>query len=536
MENVEVGQDLDSFMEHISYENKVVWFHNLGFDGSFILDWLFVNGFSHTLYDVLVAGEFKTIIDRFTKMYSITVMFSTGFTVEFRDSYKKLAMSVRKVAETYGLDISKGDIDYHAFRPIGYMPSEEEWDYLRRDVSIVGQAMKILLDNGMTRLTAPGDALAEYKDLEGMSQFNQYFPILDLATDSFIREAYRGGFTYCSPQYQQKFTGSGLVLDVNSMYPYVMRTQLLPYGHPEWIRDTPEPSEQYPLVINYYTISGKLKPGHIPCVQLTVSAGGGSFRMPEYVEEFTCEEMALTNIDLALIQDHYDTEIICYNGGYRFKATHGMFDEFIDKWMGIKQTSTGGMRALAKLQLNSLYGKFGTNPNITPKIPYYEDGRVHFKEGPKETRDPIYTAMAVFITSYARNIIIREAQRNYDVFAYCDTDSLHLICDTVPPSIDVDPVRLGAWKKEYNFIQGFFVRAKCYMEQVSEINEHDDDCNEGCNWKHNFHTAIAGLNGFIAAQLDFDALYDGNVIDGKLASKRVAGGVILEETTFTIKM
>ena len=53
--------------------------------------------------------------------------------------------------------------------------------------------------------------------------------------------------------------------------------------------------------------------------------------------------------------------------------------------------------------LNSLYGKFATNPDITPKLPYLkEDGSVGYRLGEKETRDPVYTPMGCFITAWAR--------------------------------------------------------------------------------------------------------------------------------------
>ena len=41
--------------------------------------------------------------------------------------------------------------------------------------------------------------------------------------------------------------------------------------------------------------------------------------------------------------------------------------------MEIKKNSKGAQRFIAKRQLNSVYGKFATNPNITPKIPYIDD-------------------------------------------------------------------------------------------------------------------------------------------------------------------
>src|SRR5690606_33639890 len=129
--------------------------------------------------------------------------------------------------------------------------------------------------------------------------------------------------------------------------------------------------------------------------------------------------------------------------------------------------STGGQREIAKLHLNSLYGKFASNPNVTGKIPILENDKVRFVSGEPATKEPVYTAAGVFITSYARGLTIRAAQQSYGVFAYADTDSLHLLSDTVPDGVDIHPTRMGAWKFEYAFSEAHFVRAKVYLEKVA---------------------------------------------------------------------
>jgi hypothetical protein len=66
--------------------------------------------------------------------------------------------------------------------------------------------------------------------------------------------------------------------------------------------------------------------------------------------------------------------------------------------------------------LNSLYGKF-CSPlwMLQGKVPYLkEDGALAFQLGEDESKDPVYTAMGVFITSYARDYTIRTAQSVYD--------------------------------------------------------------------------------------------------------------------------
>ena len=65
-----------------------IYFHNLAFDGSFIIDWLLRNGYVWTK-EAPGVNQFTSLISRMGKFYSITVTFDTGYRVEFRDSYKE---------------------------------------------------------------------------------------------------------------------------------------------------------------------------------------------------------------------------------------------------------------------------------------------------------------------------------------------------------------------------------------------------------------------------------------------------------------
>jgi hypothetical protein len=200
--------------------------------------------------------------------------------------------------------------------------------------------------------------------------------------------------------------------------------------------------------------------------------------------------------------------------------------------MEVKKNSPGGLREIAKLHLNSLYGKFATNPLVSSKFPELKDDALSLVEGPLEERDPVYLPMGVFITAWARNKTIRAAQDHYGVFAYADTDSLHLLAAPPVPGLDVDPVRLGSWKLAGQFDSAFFVRAKAYTEHSSECTcgRQDGGHDRGCG----FHTHIAGLPASVADSVEFDDLYDGKVFDGKLLPKRVPGGIVLSDVKYTL--
>ena len=530
------GLTIEDFLSKIQRLDSVTYFHNLKFDGHFIADWLLNNGYTHTdSKDRARKGEFKSLISDQNQWYSITVTWRNGFTTEFRDSLKKIPLPVARVAKAYNLEDSKGEIDYHSERPVGYEPTAEEWEYIRLDVMIVALAMQEVLANGMSRLTVGSDALAEYKSLVGTELFQKLFPVLADDMDAEIRRAYRGGFTYASPRFTGCVTRSGIVFDVNSLYPSVMYSKALPYGEPEFFEGKPAPTKTHPLTIFSLTFEATLKPGHIPCIQIK---GSSQFGATEYLTEINePTTLMMTDVDLALYQDHYDFNIIEYGGGWRFKAATGMFKKYIDKWSKIKENESGGKREIAKLFLNSLYGKFATNPNVQSKIPTLVDGKIKMVLGAAETRPPVYTPVGVFITSYARNITVRAAQENYDTFAYADTDSLHLLQDHVPATIDVHPTRMGAWKKEYKFQSAFYIRPKAYLER------HYDDC--GCGDKRgtpyerckaSYTNAIAGLPVKITESLTFADMVHGKILHGKLTPETVPGGIILKDVEFKLKL
>lgn len=353
--DVMMGTDIESFFQVLEESiDLIVYFHNLAFDSSFIMDALFRLGFRHRETRRLEPMTFTTLISNRSVVYSVTVKWSNGAVTEFRDSYKKLPMTVKRMAEAFQLPMEKGEIDYDAPRPVGHRLTREERSYLARDVLIVAKSLRFQLEAGMRKLTVGSDALHEYKAaIGGPRMFTRQFPLLPDDIDFRIRRAYRGGFTYRDERRAGREVGSGLVFDVNSLYPSVMRYRPLPYGEPIPVHGRPRVTDQYPLFVTCITFTAKLKPDHIPCIQVKSNF---MFDGAEYVREIPEPvTMVCTNIDLALWQDQYDMDILCYEWSYSFMASEGMFDKYIDHWAELKANSEGGTRELCKLMLNSLY-------------------------------------------------------------------------------------------------------------------------------------------------------------------------------------
>lgn len=541
--NYQIGNSLDEFMQWCKDIKADLYFHNLKFDGSFIVNWLLKNGY---VYDSTGKKEnsFSVLISVMNSWYSVDICYGYKgkeklHTVIY-DSHKKIPFPVKKIAQAFKLDILKGEIDYHAERPIGHIITDEEYAYIKNDIEIIADALEIQFNQGLTKMTSGSDSLQDFKSLFTKKLFEKHFPILDLKIDKEIRYAYKGGFTWLNEVHGNKELGEGMVFDVNSLYPSVMYRKLLPYGYPLFFSGKYEKDDNYPLYIQRVRCGFILKDGHIPTLQIKNNM---RFLQNEYLKSSEGElvELTLSNVDLEMMFEHYEVYDLEYISGWKFKGKQGMFNQFIEKWTYVKINNEGAIRELAKLMLNSLYGKFATNPDVTGKYPYLkEDGSCGFALAEKEFKDPVYTAMGVFITAYARELTISTAQKCYDRIIYCDTDSIHLTGTEIPEAIAdiIHDDNLGMWAHESNFKRAKYLRQKTYVQDLYE------KMNEKGKWvratkedyeRIKFKVTCSGMPDSVKEKVDFDGFRIGFSSSGSLKPKQVSGGVVLVDSDFTIK-
>lgn len=547
-ENFIYGNSMDEFMEWCGdrCHNFELYFHNLKFDGCYIISWLLSNGFTW-IEDKKDRDDktFTTLITDMGQFYSITIYFEAHNAkhvnkITIKDSLKILNFSVERIAQDFNLPIQKLKIDYKAKRPIGHRLTEDEIAYIRNDVEIMARALEIMFEEGLTKMTIASDALADFK--ERIINFKHFFPELPLEIDQDIRRSYKGGFTYLNPIYQGMEIGAGYVLDKNSMYPSKMVKELLPVGWPVFFEGKYEKDKIHPLYIQRLTCTFKLKKGKIPSIQLKNCP---SFKPNEYIESSNDELVTLTlcSPDLELFFSNYDVEDIVWQGGWKFRGVRGIFKTYVEYWtekkIEAKKDHNGAKYIISKLMLNSLYGRFGLNPMSRTKKPYLKEGVLKFELNDLELRKPIYVAMASFITAYARKDIIESSQKireyskkyyGYDAYVYSDTDSIHCLLklqdlNKMKRDLDIDEYKLGAWKIESEFRRAKFLRQKCYIEED----------------ENNLNVTVAGLPKRLGKYINFDNFEIGFTTEGmkieehKLSYKQVKGGVLLVDTDFTIK-
>lgn len=530
-------------------DNKdcIIYFHNLKFDGSYIL-----NYFNEK------EIEFDTFINDMGQWYSITYHYK-DYKIVIRDSLKILNFSIKQIGKDMLKTVEKGitplteeKISLDECYKKGYV------DYVIRDVEILAKALnKMIFEQGFEKFTASSQALATYKDMISFPYFLKLFP--PLKNDEIIRMGYRGGWTFANPVYQNKeIKGNINVYDKNSMYPAIMLNYKLPTGKPRKI-EYDYTREKHDIIFKEFdsccyvynlNVAFDIKDNHLPSIQIKIG-NKEYFKNDEYFKEkilsnkdilFMLDKtqrdylttsqghyfnITLTNYDLDLMKRQYDFDILENSKviKYEFSAKKGLFDKYInlykDRKIQGKKIGNAVMTQDAKLKLNSLYGKFGTKKLIQEKQVYFEDDVLKFKNDLELTETTgVYVPLAMFVTSIGRWEIINNAQDNYNHFLYSDTDSLHLLDEGQEIKLNIDDYKFGDWKIEEQATRGKYLRAKLYIEELIDGS---------------LSVRGAGMTDEIKKQVTFDNFKLGATFKGKRATKQIKGGVLIYTTTFSIK-
>lgn len=514
------------------------------------------------------------------------------------DSLKLLPFSVKKIGKDFKTKHQKLTMEYEGHRYAGCKITPEEREYIANDVLVMKEALQIMFAEGHKKLTIGSCCLAEFKTITGKYEYETLFPHLqdiplDPAiygsdnADSYIRNSYHGGWCYLVKGAEERIYTNGTTADVNSLYPSMMSSQSgnrYPHGKPVfWQGDIPEK-----VIKNnyYYFIRFRcrfyLKQGMLPFIQIKHNPRYRSTEMLEtsdirdrktgkYYSQYTDRDgnihdtnvtLTMTCTDWQLFQEHYNIVDLEILDGCWFFAMTGIFDEYMEKYKQIKMTSKGAQRQIAKLFLNNLYGKLATSTISSFKYAYEkEDTSLGYHVQIEDNKEPIYIACGSAITSYSRNFTIRAAQANYHGadqrgFKYADTDSIH--CDLSPSEIKgirVDDNDFCAWKLESCWDVAKFIRQKTYVEHVT----HEDlkpipepYYNIKCagmpeNCKQLFLKSMQGVTEeelktykpktqeFLKTKRTMDDFKIGLTIPEKLLPRVIVGGVILEETDFTLR-
>lgn len=399
-----------------------VFGHNIGFDIR-VLNLPFI-------FDKMGWKSEPPIINN--RLFIWRVKTSIGAVV-FVDTANYGVISVSQLGDD--LKIPKLHIDFRT------KDTEALYNYCLRDVIVIEKFMQeyilFIRSNklGVFQLSLASQCLMAWR-----TRFMSEKVYLHMRDDisEFERTAYHGGRTECF-HIGQLPKSDYYYLDVNSMYPYVMKNFPMPTKFITY-SETIDMSKITAIMRKYYLIAD--------CIVNTDKPAYGLVKNDRLIFPIGQFRVTLHHAELQYAIDNgHLVEIL----GYSLYTKEVIFSDYVDFFYQLKRDATEtanlSWRTIAKLFLNSLYGKMGQlkpiRLEIKGKFPndilrqctYNNRLKVHadeviwfgqawyeYKKGESTYSFP---AIAGAVTAYARMVLFSYAETAglSNVF-YCDTDSL----------------------------------------------------------------------------------------------------------------
>jgi len=434
-------------LSHCPTKNKTwVIAHNIGFD------FTVVEGFRF-----LTDAGFRVKFFHSKGLTTVIKVTTKGKSIAFVDSCNWFDMSLKELGDLIGVPKLTIDFDTADFT---YRKT-----YCKRDVEILIAAFKSLVkflqSNRISRLcyTRASTAMAAYllKHLDFPIWIHNNAEAIELE-----RECYLGGRTECF--FIGELTdGPYYILDVNSLYPFVMYTGLYPVKYVKIVHD-----------ISLDSLRGYLET-FACCAKVLLKTPEPVYGLRWDRTVFPVGEfwafLTTPELDHAILNDRVRdvADVVLYD-----KAA--IFRSFVDRFYRLRRDfASAGVsmyERYTKIFLNSLYGKFGQKGEVWKKIAVtsgepdrieecidaetgrrsrlrYLLGELWQLKGYEETRHS-FPAIAGHVTSYARmylwHLMNRCGRGNY---FYCDTDSLFVNQQGYDNLVDlIDDDLIGGLKVE----------------------------------------------------------------------------------------
>ena len=353
---------------------KTIFVHNLAESGLYIYKYLF-QSFS--------KSSISCIIDNDNKFITITLKIHSR-TITWLDSNRIFPVNIVELCNIFEVKIC-------LMNPISIdkLYREHNWVYQTEAVQECQSFYQALIKAQAQYLTNYSIDITKVVSTSSLSLqiYRKHFmslsiPILQHNQDIFIRNSYYGGAT----DYYQAYGENIKYYDVNSLYPHVMKMDM-PFEIIKFHKDMANISIISPI-FGFFEAE-ITTPDNImhPLLPLKLDSEIiypiGKFKGIYFSEEL--RNAANNGYKIKLIS------------GYEFSKV-SLFTNYVDHFYNIKRNSTGPMRYISKLQLNTLYGIFGRKQeliqtiNINPSdLPLYAS--VYEIKAVLEVSDKIWTLL-----------------------------------------------------------------------------------------------------------------------------------------------
>lgn len=462
---------LFDFIERIAFvvkkdrSIKNVYFHNFSrFDGLILLKYFATRGEKYRINPLM----------RNHRLYELKVYRGKRLLFSIRDSLTLLPGSLNSLARNLCPHLgSKGSIPHDQVRLSNLMNLRYELlEYMKQDIRLLGgvmlKAQEIYFEEYkidiVKKFTVSSLAMTIYRThFYNPKTFPIHIP--NRNEDTFIRRGDYGGH---SDSYLPK--GKDLkYYDVNSLYPYIMKTFPMPCGRPVWHGNLED--RDLDNLFGYFEAHIVCPPERIRPFLPYRDPKTKTIQFPtgEFVGVYFSEELKYAR------EIGYQVTLL---SGYSFKEMNSPFEEFVktsyDKRQAAKREGNDAMSYTYKILMNSLYGRFGISPdcsitevcdfdryqfllkntNFTSADKLSEHNYIlTYLTNSGDVSDSDWSApriaavqMAAAITAWAR-IYMHPYISRHDCY-YTDTDSV-VLGSPLPEDV-ISSTELGMFKLEYN--------------------------------------------------------------------------------------
>lgn len=440
--------------------------------------------FAHNIFFDLQAGDFfywftrwgwvlDFVYDKGTTY--ILVIHKEGKTIKCISTTNYFPFTLERLGHFLGLP--KLDIDFvKSLRSEGVR-------YCWRDTEIVKKAIEYYIgfldkyDLGKFSLARPSQALTAYRYRFMTTPIYRHREedIMELERGSYFGGRVECGFIGDLPR------GEYISLDVNSMYPYVMKrykfpTKLVDYRTQVTIREIPEILKTFAVVARVLICTDS------PLYPVR-RKGKLVFPTGDF-ETVLCSGSLLE----AYKRGHLRCiiEMSAYDKGDIFKEYVSFFIRLKERY---SREGSLILREITKDFLNHLYGKFAQQKDVVEEIEdityngYWREEVLDLVTGRSEVTTKLFNkqittfgkapttsyfvAIAAHITDYARLHLYQMMETvGLDRVLYVDTDSIKIRKEDLPKLAKyIDPVRLGKLKIEDEFTEFSIYGAKYYITE-----------------------------------------------------------------------
>lgn len=437
-----------SFLDSKAYRNFRIYAHNGGkFDFLFLLD------------DIIKLGWDYKIIERGGRVIAIYI--DTGKTrFHFADSYALLPFSLKKLCESFKPEHYKGEYDYSTLRKNSFH-SEKLLRYLENDCLSLFEIIQKFLSNEYIvnpKLTIASQSLDTFQHQFYESDLYR----ISLGEEELIRQKfYSGGRVEVYKGYMKK----GYAYDINSLFPSVMLNKM-PMGDSHFTHTFKKDK------IGFYKVDLGFTPDFY--ISPLLIKRGSKFSHKNYFVKgagsyYLCSET------LKYLKQEFGINFKV-NFGYYFQDQEYLFNDFVKTFYDLKMNAKDEVsRMIAKLFLNSLYGKFGqarwkesvekiNSNNMFEQFTEFSPEYALILVKKESHSKFIMPYIASYITELARLEHFKLMNQFSESQFYCDTDNMFT---TQKYSTGKD---IGELKDEGIF-EGIFLGNKTYALRDKKTKE-----------------------------------------------------------------